>query len=161
MLPDKAVTRAYLMLGGNIGNSEAIFESAENYLKEHGFLCDKRSCIMKSAAVDCVPGTPDFCDRAISGLWDKSAPELLELLQQTERFFGRPADHRSDMSRSLDCDIIFFGSQCCELPNLKIPHPRAHLRNFVLEPMSEIAPDMVHPVLKKSVKELLNELNKG
>ena len=148
------------MFGGNIGDVDAAFAAAEKYIAERGFVPVRRSRTGTSAAVDCVPGTPDFKDMALYGFWQGSALELLELLQETERHFGRPADHRSDMSRTLDCDIIFFGDEVISTPCLTVPHPRMHLRNFVLEVLVEIAPDVVHPVLKKNVKELYEELNK-
>ena len=148
-------TRVYIMFGGNIGNVEATFAEAEKYLGSHGLHFDKKSSIHPSAAVDCVPGTPDFKDQALSGIWNGSARELLELLQQTERHFGRPANHRSDMSRTLDCDIIFFGNQVVNEPDLIIPHPRMHNRLFVLEPLFEIAPDFIHPVLNRQVSQIL------
>ena len=93
-----------------------------------------------------------------AGFWNGSAEELLNLLQETERFFGRPADHRSDMSRTLDCDLIFFGNEIIRTSRLTVPHPRMHNRLFVLEVLVEIAPDFIHPVLNRSVKELFDEL---
>ena len=150
--------RVYIMFGGNIGDVDAAFSDAEKYLAAHGLVFDMKSKAQVSAAVDCVPDTPDFKDMALSGLWNGSAQELLQLTQKTERRFGRPADHRSDMSRTLDCDIIFFGNEIINQENLTVPHPRMHQRAFVLEPLSEIAPDFIHPVLNKSVRELLKEV---
>ena len=146
------------MFGGNIGDVDAAFSDAEKYLAAHGLVFDMKSKAQVSAAVDCVPDTPAFKDMALSGLWNGSAQELLQLTQKTERRFGRPADHRSDMSRTLDCDIIFFNDEIINTPNLIIPHPRMHQRRFVLEVLQEIAPQVIHPILKKSVKQLFEEL---
>ena len=148
------------MFGGNIGDGAGTFQKAENFLAEHSLVFDMKSRIGTSAAVDCVPGTPDFKDQALSGIWEGTAMELLNLLQKTERHFGRPANHRSDMSRTLDCDIIFFGNEVINEPTLTIPHARMHTRNFVLEVLTEIAGDFIHPVLQKSVTELFTECQK-
>ena len=148
----------YIMFGGNIGDVEAAFSSAEKYISERGFSVVCKSSIGSSAAVDCVPGTPDFKDMALGGVWNKSAEELLDLLQETERVFGRPADHRSDMSRTLDCDIIYFADQVINSDRLTVPHPRMHQRRFVLEVLQEIAPDVIHPVLHKTTTQLFREL---
>ena len=145
------------MLGGNIGDVEETFRQAEEYISERGFVIEKKSRTGTSDAVDCVPGTPDFKDKALLGYWNKSAHELLAILQETERHFGRPSDHRSDMSRTLDCDMIFFGNDVINTPELTVPHPRMHNRLFVLEVLVEIAPDYIHPVLNKSVKQLFQE----
>ena len=151
-------TPVYIMFGGNIGDVDATFAAAEKYISARGFVPVSRSRAGVSAAVDCVPETPDFKDMALAGFWNGSAEELLDLLQETERFFGRPADHRSDMSRTLDCDLIFFGNGVIRTSRLTVPHPRLHNRLFVLEVLVEIAPDFIHPVLNRSVKELFDEL---
>ena len=99
------------MLGGNIGNVSDTFSQAIDYLAALGLKILKTSRIGKSAAVDCVPDTPDFCDQAISAEWNGSADGLLTLLQACEKHFGRPQNHRSDESRTLDCDLIFLDQQ--------------------------------------------------
>jgi 2-amino-4-hydroxy-6-hydroxymethyldihydropteridine diphosphokinase len=146
------------MLGGNLGNVSETFRLAQEFLVSNGLKITKVSRIGSSAAVDCVPGTPEFCDQAIAAVWNGTPEELLDLLQKTERFFGRPQNHRSDESRTLDCDLIFFNDLVISSPRLTIPHPRMHQRLFVLEVMVETAPDFIHPVLKKSVRELFDNI---
>lgn len=148
----------HIMLGGNLGNVSETFRQAREFLVSNGLKITKVSRIGSSGAVDCVPGTPDFCDQALAGCWDGTPEELLDLLQKTERFFGRPQNHRSDESRTLDCDLIFFNDLVISSPRLTIPHPRMHQRLFVLEVMVETAPDFIHPVLKKSVRELFDNI---
>jgi 2-amino-4-hydroxy-6-hydroxymethyldihydropteridine diphosphokinase len=81
------------------------------------------------------------------------SPEgLLALLKGIEQKMGRYS--RSGEPRIIDIDIVLFGDQVINTPNLVIPHPRMHERAFVLIPLAEIAPDFVHPVLKKKIKEL-------
>lgn len=148
----------HIMLGGNLGNVAETFRNAQKFLEENGLKITGTSRIGSSAAVDCVPGTPDFCDQAIAGLWNGTPDELLDLLQKTEKHFGRPQNHRSDESRTLDCDLIFFNDLVISTTRLTVPHPRMHQRAFVLELMVETAPDFIHPVLKKSVRELFDDI---
>ena len=87
-----------------------------------------------------------------------SARRLLEILQETERALGRDEDRR-DGPRTMDFDILFFGNQIIQEKGLTIPHPRLHLRRFVLEPLVELAPDWMHPSLDRSMKDLLQALD--
>lgn len=82
---------------------------------------------------------------------------LLEFLKETERSIGRTGTERWG-PRIIDLDIIFFSKLIVETPNLKIPHPDAHRRRFVLEPLEELCPDMVHPLLNKDIKSIIQQL---
>ena len=139
------MTPVALMLGGDLGDSAAIFDDAAAALERAGLRDVRRSRIHRSAPVDCVPGTPDFSDQALTGSWPGSARELLALCQQLERAAGRPGSHSSREARTLDCDIIIFGETVSSDPELTLPHPRAKKRRFVLEPLAEIAPDWHFP----------------
>ncbi len=86
-----------------------------------------------------------------------SARRLLEILQETERALGRD-DEQRDGPRTMDFDILFFGDQVIQEKGLTIPHPRLHLRRFVLEPLLELAPEWMHPSLNQSVRQLLESL---
>ena len=147
-----------LMLGGNTGDTAAYFQDACEKLQKNGVKNLRCSPIYHSAAVDCVPGTPDFCDAAVTGEWAGSAVELLMLCQRLEREAGRPAEHSSRESRTLDIDIIFFGSEIIDTPELSVPHPRAALREFVLEPLAELDPGLIFPDSGLSVQETLKIL---
>lgn len=83
---------------------------------------------------------------------------LLEICRETERALGRDENNRNG-PRTIDFDILFYGEQIIQEPGMTIPHPRLHRRRFVLEPLVEIAPDWVHPVLKKTIKELRQQLH--
>ena len=146
------------MLGGNLGNSGEIFRAAVQKLAEAGCGKLRMSRIFRSAAVDCVPGTPEFSDAALTGEWEGDAPGLLRLCRRIEREAGRPADHSSRESRTLDLDLILFGDEIRNTPELTLPHPRAQKRRFVLEPLSELIPDARFPDTGLKIEECLRNL---
>ena len=82
---------------------------------------------------------------------------LFEICQETERALGRDEDNRAG-PRTMDFDILFYGQQVIEQPHLTIPHPRLHLRRFVLEPLGELEPQWNHPTFNRTIKELLDQL---
>ena len=139
------MSKIALMLGGNLPDTPEAMSVALVKLSDAGVENIRNSAALTSEAVDCVPGTPDFLDMAVTGDWGGSAPELLALCQRLEREAGRPEKHSSRESRILDCDIIFFDDMIVDTPQLTIPHPRAQKRRFVLEPLSEIAPELCFP----------------
>ena len=108
--------------------------------------------------VDCIPGTPDFINTAVIGQWEGTPLELLAVCQRIEREAGRPAVHSSREARLLDIDVLLWGTETLSLPNLIVPHPRMHLRRFVLEPLAAIAPDWIVPPFNKTVAQLLKNL---
>ena len=145
------------MLGGNLSGTRDAMASALKKFAAAGVNDINVSSVITSRAVDCVPDTPDFLDAAFTGYWDKSAEELLDLCQQIEIEAGRPAVHSSRESRILDCDIIFFGDDVICSEHLKVPHPRAKERSFVLEPLAELVPEHKFPD-GDSVTEALKKL---
>ena len=148
-----------IMLGGNLPDTPQMMDFALKQLENGGFQVEKISKIFHSEAVDCVPNTPDFLDRAVTGTWNGTADKLLELTQNIEIASGRPKVHSSRESRVLDIDLILFGDETVNTPHLTIPHPRALQRRFVLEPLAEIAPDWQFPG-KLTVAEALKQLEK-
>ena len=146
------------MLGGNLGDPERFFDAAVAGFSAGGLQLTGRSAIYRSAAVDCVTGTPDFCDQALTGRWSGTPEELLALCHRLERAAGRPEKHSSRESRTLDCDIIIFGDVVSNSPALTLPHPRAKQRRFVLEPLAEIAPKWRFPDSGTTVLQELNLL---
>ena len=151
------MSKIAIMLGGNLPDTLEKMDFAVERLQNSGFIVDNISTVFCSEAVDCVPGTPDFLDRAVIGKWNNSAEELLRLCQSIEVEAGRPAIHSSRESRVLDIDMILFGDEIINLPHLTIPHPRAMQRQFMLEPLAEIAPDWKFPggiTVKEALKKL-------
>jgi 2-amino-4-hydroxy-6-hydroxymethyldihydropteridine diphosphokinase len=103
---------------------------------------------------------PQFLNCAVA-LETSSTPEqLLQQLLAIEKAMGRQRIQRKG-PRTIDLDILLLGDEVVDTPGLTIPHPAMQHRRFVLEPLAEIAPDAIHPVLKKTVRELFQELPPG
>jgi len=129
-----------IALGGNIGDTRAHFQTALLMLAAGGLVHIRKASDYRTRPVDCVEGTPDFWNSALVGEWGGTPQELLQLTQSVERRLGRPDIHSSRESRVIDLDILLFGDQTIREPNLVIPHPRMHQREFVLKPLRELLP---------------------
>lgn len=156
-------TLAFVALGANLGDPIRTVRAAIGRLGELSDAPLLVSSLWRTAPVDCPPGSPPFVN-AVVGFVPRAGdtPEtLLARLQALERAFGRrPAKVRNE-PRPLDLDLIAFGSETRNTPELTLPHPRAHLRRFVLEPLCEIAADLVLPGQSRDVRELLAALPPG
>jgi 2-amino-4-hydroxy-6-hydroxymethyldihydropteridine diphosphokinase len=155
-----AATHAVIALGSNLGNSREILNAAMMRLQEFSTTPLLKSSLIETAPVDCPPGSPMFLN-AVVGLTLRTGetPEsLLAKLQALEKEFGRQPKKVLNEPRPLDLDLIVFGNETRAIAELILPHPRAHLRKFVLQPLAEIAPDLVLPGQTKVVAELLKEL---
>jgi len=150
-----------LSLGGNLGDVEACFRLAFSRLEAGGFALEKASSLYRTSPVGCEDGAPDFWNAAAIGLWPRSPQELLVLCKSVEAEAGRPAEHPRWHSRTLDLDIVVFGSLELRSPALTIPHPEACARAFVIQPLAEIAGDWVMPGNGFSVSSLLAALPKA
>ena len=151
---------AIVALGSNLGDCRRNIQRAMERLEELSDGPLLRSSLWKTAPVDCPPGSPAFVN-AVAGLRPRAGetPEsLLGKLQGLENDFGRQMKTVLNEPRPLDLDLIAFGSETRAGKELTLPHPRAHQRRFVLQPLSEIAPDLVLPGQKKTVLHLLGEL---
>ena len=153
-------TPVALMFGGDLGDTAAAFAAAAAALERAGMTGIRKSRILRSAPVDCVPGTPDFSDQALTGVWRGTARELFALCQRLERAAGRPENHSSREARTLDIDLILFGDEVSDDPVLRLPHPRARQRRFVLEPLAEIAPDWRFPDTGNTILQEFKRISK-
>lgn len=151
---------AIVALGSNLGDSPQIVRSAMEQLQQYSCIPLLSSSLWRNDPVGCPPGSPEFIN-AVAGLvpLPGETPEtLLGKLQKLEREFGRQPGKVLNESRLLDLDLIAFGREVRDSAELRLPHPRACLRRFVLEPLTEIAPDLVLPEQSKTVLELLSHL---
>lgn len=147
------MSKIALALGGNIGDTEQIFQQAVNMLIQNGVENIHISPIIVTEPVDCPPDTPQFKNAAMTATWHGTPHELLRLCQQIESTLGRPREHGRNQSRTIDLDIITFDDLEISSPNLVIPHPRAAQRRFVLEPLAAVDPGWL--VGHKSAAQLL------
>ncbi len=125
---------------------------AQTLLKLHGSI-HKQSAIYKTAAWGNTQ-QDEFYNQAIIFKTALSAQELLKTILNSEAQMGRKR-HIKWEPRVIDIDIIFYNNDILTTTDLTIPHPQMQLRNFVLKPIAELVPDYIHPVLNKSIKELL------
>ena len=104
-----------------------------------------------------------FLNCVVSFETDLTPQELLDTTEKIERELGRTVKSNGGIyhDRTIDIDILLYGSDIIKTPRLTIPHPLMHQRAFVLEPLAEIASDLVHPTIGKSIKQLANEQNNG
>ena len=157
----KCMEIAYIGMGGNVpssaGEPEATLAAAVMRLGTLGHVL-RRSRLYSTAPVG-FADQPRFVNAAVAVATELSARELLDALLGIEREFGRDRNNAiPNGPRTLDLDILLFGSQILNEPGLEVPHPRLAEREFVLVPLGEIAPDAVVPGLNRSVKELLESL---
>jgi len=145
--------RVYLGLGSNLGDREAAIEGALLRLAARGFRTTRRSSLWLTEPVG-GPPQGSFLNAAAGGETALSPDELLEACLATEREMGRVRTVRTG-PRTIDVDILLFGDERRGGPGLEIPHPRLAERRFVLAPLAEIAAEVLHPVLRVTVAELL------
>ena len=151
---------AFVALGSNLGDSIRIIPQAIDQLAALSSSPLLRSSLWRTTPMDCPTGSADFINAAV-GFAPRSGetPEtLLQHLQRLEAEFGRKPKKAWNEARPLDLDLIAFGSQIRPAPALILPHPRAHLRRFVLAPLAEIAPHLCLPGQARAIHELLATL---
>ena len=148
-------SQVYLALGTNLGEREANLKRALRALPPQ-FEIGAVSRLYETAPAYLL-NQPAFLNIAVEGRTALLPLELLAHLQQIEQQMGRERLIRYG-PRTIDLDIIFYDDLVLDSLELTIPHPRMHERGFVLRPLAELAPDLVHPVLKQSVRELLANL---
>ena len=148
---------AIIALGSNLGDSRKIILEAMERLQNFSAQPVLKSSLWQTSPLQCPPGSPKFVN-AVAGIVPKKneTPEsLLKKLRDLEKEFGRAPKKILNEPRPLDLDLIAFGSETRRTPDLTLPHPRAHLRKFVLQPLGEIAPDLVLAGQGRTVSELL------
>ena len=150
--------QAFVSVGSNLGDK---IENCRNGIK--GLLADGRSTLVKSSSFYRTSPV-DFLDQEwfvnlvvkINTTLDPF--ELMDRIQRIEKAAGRKADTVRFGPRVLDLDIVLFGDRAIRTDTLEIPHPRMHKRRFVLKPICDIEPSMVHPLLGKDMRSLLDSL---
>lgn len=160
VLPVSHSKLVIVAIGSNQGRSREAVQAAITHTK---FITDYpifRSSIWETTPVDCPPASPKFLNAVVAFVpqKDETPESLLVKMQELEKIFGRAPKKVLNEPRPMDLDLIAFGQEIRDTPQLILPHPRAHLRKFVLEPLNEILPDLILPKQTKTVLQLLAEL---
>jgi 2-amino-4-hydroxy-6-hydroxymethyldihydropteridine diphosphokinase len=149
----------YLSLGSNLGDREANLRTAIEKVKEIGNPIAVSS-FYETEPVEVGGAQPWFLNCAVKLDTEKMPRQLIASILALEQDMGRQRKQQKG-PRTIDIDILLFGSSVIEIPSLTIPHPKLHQRRFVLEPLAEIAPDARHPVFKRTIRELRDALPAG
>lgn len=150
------MTGVYLLLGSNLGNRQLFLQKAIGLISKNIAPVLNKSAIYQTQSWG-KAGAPDYLNQVIYLQTELPARKILKEVLKTELILGRRREEKWG-SRTIDIDILFYGDAVINTSGLHIPHPELHNRRFTLQPLAEIAPGLVHPVLKKTILQLKDEL---
>lgn len=157
---ENSVFSIFLSLGSNLGDREKNIKKAYKKIEKQIGEIKSSSAFFYSSPVGFISNN-EFANTVCEVSTTMDIYSIFAATQLIEKEIGRVdksiKNYYSD--RIIDIDIILIGELVINTPQLTIPHPKFHERNFVLSPLCEIAPDVIHPILKKSIREIKNELN--
>ena len=154
-----AIATAYISLGSNLGDRQATLDRALALLRDRA-----GAVVAASSFYDTDPvgytAQPKFLNAVVQLNTDLPPEKLMETLLAIERELGRDRSATVPKGpRTIDLDLLLYDDRVINAPGLTVPHPAMHGRRFVLEPLAQIAPDAVHPVLKRTARDLFAALN--
>ena len=147
--------KVYLLTGGNMGDREKYLAEARELLVEHCGKITALSSLYETAAWG-KEDQPSFLNQAVEMETDLPPRQLIRRVLKLEKRMGRERKEKYG-PRLIDIDILMYGEEIHNYPLLKLPHPELPNRRFALLPLAEIASDLLHPVYKKSITDLLGE----
>jgi len=155
--------RTAVALGSNVGDR---LENLREARKKIFDLPNVKAPILSSGVfetepIGCEPGAGKFLNAVIEFEYAGDALRLLEQLIQIEEALGRTRDHPRNVSRIIDVDLLYSGGRRINDERLQLPHPRLHLREFVLRPLADIRPELLLPGQKRTIRQLLAEVGQS
>src|SRR4029077_1742160 len=151
--------RTAVALGSNLGDRLENLRAARRQIIELDYVRPPlvSAGIYETEPVDCEPGASKFLNTVIEFDFEGDPVQLLEQLVRIEQSLGRKRDHPKNVSRRIDIDLLYCADRQIDNERLQLPHPRMHLRKFVLQPLADIRSELVLPNQRKTVRELLAE----
>ena len=146
----------YLGLGSNLGDRKGAIERAIEKMAEQGIRVVRRSSLFETEPME-LRDQPWFLNLVVEAETELFPRQLLNKILAIERELGRRRRERNG-PREIDIDVLLYGKSVVRIDALEIPHPRMQDRRFVLAPLIELAPEMRHPVVKKTFRQLLETL---
>jgi 2-amino-4-hydroxy-6-hydroxymethyldihydropteridine diphosphokinase len=153
--------RTAVALGSNLGDRLVNLRAARKAIVDLAGVAPPilASPIYETEPIGCEPGAQKFLNAVLEFDYEGEPAALLERLMQIEQSLGRERNHPGNVSRKIDIDLLYFGGIKIGNKKLQVPHPRLHLRKFVLQPLADIRPDLILPNQTKSVRELLAQVD--
>jgi 2-amino-4-hydroxy-6-hydroxymethyldihydropteridine diphosphokinase len=153
--------RTAVALGSNLGDRLANLRAARKAIVDLANIQPPiaSSPLYETDPVGCEPGAGKFLNAVLEFDYEGNPLELLKNLRDIERALGRPPNHPRNVSRKIDIDLLYCGDTATDAEELQLPHPRMHLRKFVLQPLADIRPDLVLPGQRRTVSELLAQIH--
>lgn len=155
---DNGITTAYVGLGSNLGDRAGNLLLAVRAIVEASFVINRLSPVYETEPVELESDTKFLNMVAEISVTNVSATQMMARLLRIEYLLGR-TDKNLKKPRTVDLDMLLFGDTQMDTEFLMLPHPRLHLRRFVLKPLSKIAPHVVHPVLGREIIDILADLD--
>jgi len=147
----------FLLLGSNLGNRKEFLKQAVEQIEAEIAPLIHASSVYETQSWG-KTDEPDYLNQVLELQTMLPARDVLRKILAIENLLGRKREVKWG-SRIIDIDILFYGDAIINEPDLKVPHPELHKRRFTLEPLAEIAPAFIHPVLNKNILQLKNELS--
>lgn len=149
--------RIGVALGSNLGDRLANLRAARKAIAD---LTGAKGSVLESPVyetepVGCEPGAGKFLNAVLEIEYNGDPTDLLQKLIRIEESLGRDRNHARDVSRKIDIDLLYAGELNVENEQLQLPHPRVHLRKFILQPLADFRPELILPNQTKTVRELL------
>jgi 2-amino-4-hydroxy-6-hydroxymethyldihydropteridine diphosphokinase len=151
--------RIGIALGSNLGDRLANLRAARKAVV--GLVGDKAllvSPVYETDAIGCEPGAGKFLNAVLELEFDGDPTELLKELIGVEESLGRNRNHSRNVSRKIDIDLLYADGLSVQNERLQLPHPRLHLRKFVLQPLADIQPELILPNQTRTVRELFAQI---